>query len=493
MDIEDSLLVEDARDVVIIGAGAIGASIARELSKYQDLSVLVCEKEADVTQGASKANSGIVHGGYDAKHGTLKGRFEHEGNSMFGDVCAQLAVPFKRIGSLVLSFTKRDDLQLEKLLENGTRNGVPGLELWERDRILKEEPHVSVGVRRALYCPNAGIVNPYLYTIANCESAIENGVEFQLNQKVLSVSKERDGLELLVEHTRSKKTTRIKARQVINCAGLYSDSFSSEFTIKPRRGEYFILRKEQGQMANRVLFQAPTERWGKGILVSPTVDGNLLIGPSAADVMDRLDKGTSFQELGYVAWAARRSVPHLDTRMAIRSFAGIRSKSSTGDFVIKEDVETGIIQVAGIDSPGLTSSPAIARHVVNTLVRPQKPLKQDWISKRRPYDSASALHAKHELRFEHASEPEKNVICRCENVTESTIKDCLHRGLPIEASDSVKWRCRAGMGFCGGVRCRPLVCEIMGKELGLDAAAIPKAVPGQEATQRLVKQELGRL
>jgi glycerol-3-phosphate dehydrogenase len=492
-DIEDLVTGPKLKDVIIVGAGCVGASIARALCKYESLSVLVIERESDVSQGASKANSGIVHGGYDSK-GTWKARLEFEGNQMFEEVCNELSVPFKRVGSLVLSFTARDDEELEKLFRNGKLNGVSNLEFWDREKILLEEPHVSIGVRRALYCPHAGITNPYLYTIANCENAIENGAEFLLSTKVLKITRKNKYFEVLVEDRATRQQDIYRAKKVVNCAGVYSDTLSEtrEFDIHPRRGEYVILSREQGQMANRVLFQAPTARWGKGVLVSPTVDGNLLIGPSASDIPERENKDTTFQELAYIAWAARRSVPHLDTRAAIRSFAGIRAKSSTGDFVIAE--KDGFVNAAGIDSPGLTSSPAIAKRVVELLKITSK-IKRNWTPTRTPYD-ASTLTARQgggELLFEH-SHPELNIICRCETVTESTIVDSLRRGIKIQCTDSVKWRTRAGMGECGGARCRPLVCQLIAKEQGLaHPENVPKQVIGQEIPQRLMKYELGRL
>ena len=492
-DIEDLIGggSDSSYDIIVVGAGCVGASIARELSKYDGLRVLVVEQETDVSQGASKANSGIVHGGYDSK-GKWKAKLERKGNQMFGKICEDLAVPFKRIGSLVLSFTERDDTELEKLFVNGHKNGVDDLEFWDRERVLKEEPHVSVGVRQALYCPSAGIVNPYLYTIASCENAIENGVEFLLGTKVLKIGKGKEKFELLVENIETKKQSKLRSRKVVNCAGVWSDTFAEpgHFEIKPRRGEYFILSREQGNMANRVLFQAPTDRWGKGVLVSPTVDGNLLVGPSASDIPERVNKGTTFQELAYVAWAARRSVPHLDTRLSIRSFAGIRAKSSTGDFVIEE--KDGLVHAAGIDSPGLTSSPAIALEVAKML-KLSNPVKAHWNGKRRPYDFRTAARPKEELRYEH-SDPELNIVCRCEGITESTIRESMMRGLPIRCTDSVKWRTRAGMGVCGGVRCRPHVCELIAEENNLpDPAKVPKNVVGQPTPLRLVKTELGRL
>lgn len=489
IDVED-VAGASSFDVVVIGAGCVGACIARELSKYDGLRILMLEQEADVAQGASKANSGIVHGGYDAK-GRWKSVLEREGNEMFGEVCDDLAVPFKRIGSLVLSFTERDDIELDKLMANGIKNGVRRLEFWDRERILKEEPHVSVGVRRALHCPSAGITNPYLFTIANCENAVTNGVTLRLRSKVNSITRKSTGFVVSVLNIERKFNYDIRSKRVVNCTGVFSDELSEDksFSIKPRRGEYLLLSKEQGRMANRVLFQAPTQRWGKGVLVSPTVDGNLLLGPSASDVPERTNKSTSFQELAYVAWAARRSIPHLDTRLALRSFSGIRAKSSTGDFVITESM--GFINCAGIDSPGLTSSPAIAKHVTEMMQLANK-RKTNWVRHREPYERKSMSRFQETPQFSD-KDPDLNIICRCEGVTESTIRDCLNRSIPITCTDSVKWRTRAGMGQCSGVRCRPLVCELIAEKTGLDATEIPKSVIGQDLPTRLNKIELGRL
>lgn len=506
-DIEDLIEGNKKRgvvvyDVIVIGSGVVGACVARELGKYaHKLEVLVLEKEGDVSQGSSKANSGIVHGGYDSVNGSLKSKVELEGNAMYEELCNELSVPFKRIGSLVLAFTPADEVELERLLQNGQRNGVQGLEIWTRAQVLQCEPHVSVGVRKALHCPGAGITNPFLFTIANCENAFDNGVKFRFRAKVVGItSLGANQHEVLLQSGEV-----LLCKSVVNCAGVYSDTLASKggFTIMPRKGEYLLLAKDQGHLATRVLFQAPTIRYGKGVLVSPTVDGNLLLGPSAHDMESREDKVTEIGELAYVAWAARKTLPHVDTRRAIRSFAGIRSKSSTGDFVLREEDEAaGNITCGGIDSPGLTSAPALAKRVINMLLARNKEweINSKYIGTRAPYEHETllALQQGDKLQFELDNNAELNVICRCEDVTESTIRSSIHRLHAMDpnakymSTDSIKLRTRAGMGPCQGARCAHLVADLIKQECG-DHMQVCKLVTEDAPPTRVTRQEMGRL
>lgn len=482
MDVDVEDCAREEVDVVVVGCGVVGACIARELSRFQGLSVLVLEKDHDVSTGSSKANSGIVHGGYDTVHGSLKSQLELEGNRLYPELCKQLSVPFLPVGSLVLSFTEKDDLELDRLLKNGQRNGVPGLELWPRDKVLLEEPHVSVGVRSALFCPGAGITSPYLFTIANCENAFANGVKFQFNAQVAKIASQPNA-----KHLVTLTSGRVVAcKFVVNCAGLYSDQFTSPnqptFTIKPRKGQYLVLAKSQGALANRVLFQAPTVQYGKGVLVTRTVHGNLLVGPSASNMDSREDRDTDIGELAYVAWAARKSVPHLDTRLAIRSFAGIRAKSSTGDFVLREEAR-GHVTCGGIDSPGLTCAPALAKRVVAMLqtTAGQWETKQHVVTQRLDYDDAA--------QFTRPGAPESKVVCKCEHVAQGTICESIGRmlamGISSPSTDGIKLRTRAGMGDCQGLRCRGLVEELIEQAGG--------RVHSGEDRHRVGKRDMGRL
>ncbi|KAH9251074.1 hypothetical protein BASA81_011149 [Batrachochytrium salamandrivorans] len=487
-DVED--IAREEVDIIIVGCGVVGACLARELSKFQGLSVLVLEKDHDVSTGSSKANSGIVHGGYDTVHGSLKSQLELEGNRLYPELCKQLSVPFLPVGSLVLSFTEKDDLELDRLMKNGQRNGVSGLELWPREKVLLEEPHVSVGVRSALYCPGAGITSPYLFTIANCENAFANGVKFQFNAQVMKIA--------MQPNTKYRVTLQsgrvLESKFVVNCAGLFSDQLTSPpqlgFKIKPRKGQYLVLAKSQGTLVNRVLFQAPTVRYGKGVLVTRTVHGNLLVGPSASDMDSKEDRDTDIGELAYVAWAARKSVPHLDTRLAIRSFAGIRAKSSTGDFILREEAK-GYVTCGGIDSPGLTCAPALAKRVVAMLQTSQWKIKSQTITQRIDYDVA-ALANRNLLQFNrpNSSLSELKIVCKCEHVTEGTICESIQRmmamGMETLSTDGIKLRTRAGMGDCQGLRCRGLVEELIEQQGGQVDYPL-------HSNNRVGKRDMGRL
>lgn len=403
---------------------------------------------------------------------------------MWEEFAREVDAPFRRVGSLVLSFTKRDDEELDKLVKNAEKNEVY-VERWDADRVLNDQIHVTVGVRSALFCPSAGITSPYLYTIALAESAIMNGVKFEFGTEYVSAKyDEAKGCYAIDVRSPGRcgvvvESRTILARHVIASAGINADEIflahgggssgetetlvGAGITINPRKGEYVLLAREQGHMVSRVLFQAPTAKYGKGVLVSPTVDGNLLLGPSANDVPSKTDKSTTIEEMAYVTWAARRSVPHLDTREAIRSFAGIRAKSSTGDFVVRPAGPRGtFLHIAGIDSPGLTASPALSAYALtffsNFLSRfRNKEITGDEFKVRGDYLAGGAATV--------GGEPAASkTICKCEGISEAKIRASCRRGIALTHPDSVKWRTRAGMGRCQGVRCRPLVEEIIEDE-----------------------------
>mmetsp|Transcript_30233 Transcript_30233/g.48085 ORF Transcript_30233/g.48085 Transcript_30233/m.48085 type:complete len:493 (-) Transcript_30233:2252-3730(-) len=480
-------------DVAVVGAGVVGANIARELGKYK-LDVVVLESEKDVCQGASKANSGICHGGYDAKHGTLKSKLSRRGNQMFDELASQLNFGFKRIGSLVLAFTDEDLGCLGKLLHNGRLNGVDDLELIDGERARQMEPHLSVGVKGALFCPSAGVVSPYEFTLSLIENAISNGVDVKVGFRVSRI-------EVLHELKTKQRVYRLEndtgdfvdALAIINCAGVYADTIAemvsgagnAGFSITPRKGQYILLGSEQGHMASRVIFQTPTVRWGKGVLVSPTVHGQLLIGPSAAEQLSRQDKGTDELELAYIAWAARRSVPHIDTRLSITSFAGLRARSNLNDFIIQQaPYAKHFINVVGIESPGLTSSPAIARMVVDIL-KCETELTLEANSNFSPHHRHPVLGWK----------KQGTIVCQCEKITDTEIERAIDQaGIPITCTDSIKWRTRAGMGRCQGARCRPYVAEIIAKRLGNETTFqdVPKQVSSL-TPQRVPRKMLSRL
>ena len=450
-------------DIIIIGAGVIGCAIAREMSKYQGR-ILLIEKDNDVSSGASKANSGIVHGGYDAKYGTLKGFFSRKGNLMFPRLNEELNFGYKMIGSLVLAFSDTELEALHRLKENGLLNGVDDLEILDRSQILDMEPHVNPQVKYALYCPSAGVASPYEMTIALAENAIENGVDLRLKQEVIAIEKKNGNFMV------SSSSQQYHAKYIINAAGYFSDRIAnmlglSDFTIHPRKGEYILLNKNQGHLANHVLFQTPSEK-GKGILVTPTFHGNLMLGPNSQSVDDLSSIGTEQDILAYIVETARHSVPNFDIRMTLTSFAGLRATSSKKDFIIEESRIPGFINVAGIESPGLTSSPSIAVYISELLSASGYDLKakKDFNPYRTP------ILQKKDPTFKGTIDdidPSKNIICRCEQVTEAEIVDALHRGIHIDHIDGIKRRTRCTMGPCQGHFCTSRVRKIIAREMNL--------------------------
>jgi len=461
-------------DVIIVGAGVVGGFAARELSRYK-LKVCIVEKEADVAMGTSKANSSIVHAGFDAEPGTLKAKMNVRGNEMMEGICRELDVPFKRIGSFVLGFEEKDKDRLEELLQRGIKNGVKGLQILSREEIAEKEPNVSPNAKYALYAPSAGVVCPYELTIAAVENAVDNGVELMLENKVSNIRFEKD--KFIV----STEKGELKSRFLVNAAGLFADKIAEmvgrhNFTITPRRGEYILFDKNQGKLVNKVLFQVPTDK-GKGILVTTTVDGNLLIGPNAEDIDDREDVSTSAKGLDEIVNGARKSIPGFNMRETITSFAGLRARPSTGDFIIEaSNVNPQLINAAGIESPGLSAAPAIGEYIVDILRSQGLPLvdKNNFNPVRKPV-----------LRFREMDEEELQkaisdnshygrIVCRCEKITEGEIIDAIRRNAGARNLDGIKRRTRAGMGRCQGGFCTPRVVEILSRELGIPMEAVTK-------------------
>lgn len=462
-------------DVVVIGTGIMGACVARELSRY-NLNVVVLDKENDVSNGTSKANSAIIHAGYDAANGTLMAKYNVLGNAMFEDLCKEIEAPFKRVGSYVLAFTEEERPHLELLYDRGVKNGVPGLEILEGAEVLKREPNLNPNIVAALYAPTAGIVGPWEFVIKMLENAVENGVEVRLNSKVVDIQKVDGGYKVVTDKE------EILTKTVINAAGVHADEINDmvskkHFNIIPRKGEYFLLDKVQGTLVNSVIFQCPS-KMGKGILVSCTVHGNLIAGPTATDVESKDDVGNTISEMDMIRREALRSVPSVNFRDNIRNFAGLRAEGDTGDFIIgeAEDAE-GFFNIAGTKSPGLTSAPAIgvdvAKMVVEKLGNPT--MKVEFKKNR------------HQIHFMDLTPEEKaeviakdprygRIICRCESITEGEIVDVIHRTLGARTVDGVKKRCRPGMGRCQGGFCGPRVQEILARELGkkLDEIVLDK-------------------
>ena len=452
-------------DVSIIGAGVVGSAIARELSKY-DLFVALIEKESDVATGASKANTGIVHGGYVAKAGTLKGELCIKGNSMYQKLNEELNFGYKKTGGLVLAFDEEDEKTLEKIYQNALKVGQPEeeIEIIDGDRIKEIEPHVSDQVQTAFYCKSIGVTSPYEFTIALAENAVDNGVDLMLESEVINIEKDNGYFEIKTVNE------KIKSHFVVNAAGLYADRIASmlntdDFEIYPMRGEYVVFSKSQSHLVNSVIFQAPNPKT-KGVVATTTTHGNFMIGPNAEEIDKKNDVSTSFKEIKYIIDQARRSVPDFDTNRMLRTFAGLRPKSTRGDFIIEETEHKGFIQAAGIDSPGLTSSPAIAKKLVNILKDSGlKLIKKDDFNPQRP---AIVVEKDEDFAGEiDHQDPEKNIICRCETVTEAEILDALSRSIPIKTTDAVKRRTWAKTGECQANFCESRIKKIISRELNI--------------------------
>lgn len=463
-------------DVAIIGAGVIGTSIFRELTKY-NLKVVILEKEKDVSMGTSKANSAIVHAGYDPKQGTLMAKYNVKGNEMFENMCKELSVPFKRNGSLIIGFDDEDIETIKYLYENGNRNGVKGLRILNRNEVLEMEPNLSEEVKGALLAPTGGIVGPFEFTIALAENGVQNGGELKLNKEVIKIEKDT------TFKITSKDGEVIESRFLINAAGIYADKIHNmiceeTFKITPRSGEYFVLDKSQGTIVNHTIFQCPS-KMGKGVLVTPTVHGNLLVGPDAIDIEDKEDLGTTGEGLNAVKEASFKTTKKINFKDSIRNFAGLRAQPSTGDFIVEEnDKVKGFIDVAGMKSPGLSSAPAIALDVVEILKNAGCKLeKNPNFNGRREQIHFMELSSNEKAELIKKNPQYGKIICRCESITEGEIVDAIHRSFGVLSIDGIKRRCRPGMGRCQGGFCGPRVQEIIAREynISIDDVVLDKS------------------
>lgn len=453
-------------DVAVIGGGVVGAAVCELLSRT-DASVCLIEKNTDVADGTTKANSGIVHAGYDARPGTKMAGLGMRGARMMEELCTRLDVPFERRGSLVLSFSEEQDEMLQKLLERGRRNGAEGLEVLRREAALEMEPEVCSSVRRALYAPAAGIVDPIQLCVALAEAGALNGAQILLSSEVTQISRETGGFVL------TASGREVRARWIVNAAGLCADHVhrlagGSGFSIRAVRGEYYLLDKQEGTRVRHIVFQCPTAA-GKGVLVSPTVHGNLIVGPNAEDIVDRSDVSTTAAGQQYVRDTALLSVPGIDWSQSIRNFAGVRACASTGDFVVARSPQVPhFINLAGICSPGLTASPAIAEDCLRLLKEDGLSLKAKAHIAARPARKRVRDMTDAELREAvWADDRYGHVVCRCETVTEGEIVEALHRPPVAGTVDSIRKRLGTGMGRCQGGFCTPRILHIMARELDL--------------------------
>lgn len=461
-------------DVVIIGAGVIGCAIARELSRYR-LNICVLEKDADVAEGTSKANSGIVHAGYDAVPGSLKAKFNARGSAMFPSLARELDVPYRRNGSLVVSFSEEDAPRLEKLLENGNTNGIESLEILTRELALEKCPRLSEKVVAALYAKTAAIVCPYELTLAYAENACKNSVRFRFNSPVSGIERIDNGYKLTLSTGEALET-----RTVVNAAGLYADKINNmvsarKLDIIPRKGEYCLFDQAVQELAPLTIFQTPTAM-GKGVLVTKTVDGNLLVGPNAMDVDSRDETDTSREGLEYILKTASLSVGVLPERQIITSFAGLRAHLETDDFEIGEAPDAdGFINVAGIESPGLSSAPAIGEWVAELLAKKLSAEPNSSFDPiRRGIPKFREMDNEERSRYIAQNPAYGRVICRCEIVTEAEIIDAIHRPLGATTLDGIKRRTRAGMGRCQSGFCTTRVLEILERELQIPRETVTK-------------------
>ncbi|EQB3100800.1 NAD(P)/FAD-dependent oxidoreductase [Clostridium botulinum] len=461
-------------DVTIIGSGVTGAAVARELSKY-NLKTCVVEKAIDVANGTSKANSGIVHAGEDPIPGTLKAKMNVRGNEMFDKLQEEIDFPFKRNESFVLCFDEKDIEKLEELRQRGLKNGLPDtMEILNREEALKLEPNLSEYVVAALRLPTGGIVSPYEFNIALAESAAMNGVEFKLETEIIDIEKKEDGYIL--------KTNKgdIETKVVVNAAGVFGDKINNmvsekKYHITARKGEYLLFDKTVGDMVQRTIFQLPT-KMGKGVLVTPTADGNLLLGPTSVDVEEKDDLGTTREGLDIVAEKAKLSIKEIPMRQVITSFAGLRAHEENSDFIIGEAEDAkNFINAIGIESPGLTSAPAIGEYIREMIVEKLKPEENKEFNPIRK-DIPKFREMTNEERKEMIKENSDygKIVCRCEVVTEGEIRDAIRRPLGAKTVDGIKRRTRAGMGRCQSGFCSNRIVEILAEELGIKRNEVTK-------------------
>ncbi|NLL67862.1 MAG: NAD(P)/FAD-dependent oxidoreductase [Clostridiaceae bacterium] len=461
-------------DVLIIGAGVTGSAIARELSRY-NVNACVLEKEEDVGCGATKANSAIVHAGYDAANGTLMAKMNVAGNLMMDQLVKDLDIPYRKNGSLVVCLSEEDRPKLIELYERGVSNGVKELKLLTKEEVLEMEPNLSESIVGALYAPSAGIICPFNLTIALAENANQNGIEFFFDTEVLEIIKLGEGY--IVKTNKKEFTTRF----LVNAAGVYADEIHNmvsnrKIKITPRRGDYLLLDKSVGNYVAKTIFTVPG-KLGKGVLISPTVHGNLIVGPTAIDIEDKESTATTKEGLDEVIQKAGLIVKNLPVRQVITSFAGLRAHETGHEFIIgeAEDAE-GFIDAAGIESPGLTSAPAIGVMVAEIIKEKMGlTLKDDFIATRKGIFNLNDIPLEEQKELIKDKPKYGTVVCRCETVTEGEILDAIHRPLGAKSLDGIKRRVRAGMGRCQSGFCSPKVMEILARELGVSMLDITKS------------------
>lgn len=467
-------------DVTIIGAGIVGASIAKVLSQY-NLKIALIEQSSDVSTGTSKANSGIVHSGYDPEPNSLMAKLNVEGSKLFPKWAEELHFDYKNIGSLVVAFSEEDKNHIETLFQRGKENGVENMKLLSKEELFEIEPNINPEAVGALLANSAGIVSPYQATWAIAENAVENGAKLFLEHKVHSIEKSDNW----IVHTGKGD---IETHYLINAAGLFADKISEmagarKFYIKPRKGEYFLLDSNVGNLCKHTIFQTP-DAYGKGVLITPTVDGNILVGPSAEDSQDKTDTSTSRSYQDFIMEKAEKSIPDIPRRNIINSFAGVRAIAYDGetgekitDFIIEEDAEQkGFINVAGICSPGLTAAPAIGFYVANLLKAGGLKLTEnkDYVSIRKGIENFFTASLDKQQQLIEENPLYGRIICRCEMITEAEIVRAIHSTIGAKDLDGIKRRVRAGMGRCQSGFCSPKITSILSRELNIPLTSVTK-------------------
>ena len=476
-------------DVVIIGAGVSGSASARELSRYK-LNACVIEKTEDVCSGTSKANSGIVHAGFDAPEGSLMAKLNVEGNLMMEELSKELDFPFKKNGSLVICLSEEDMPKLKALYDRGIRNGVKELKILNKEEVLELEPNITDDVYAALYAPTGGIVCPFGLNIALAENANTNGIEFRFNTEAQDIEKIDGGFII--------KTNQgdIRTKYIVNAAGVYADKFhnmvsQNKINITARKGEYCLLDKTAGNHVSRTIFALPG-KMGKGVLVSPTAHGNLIVGPTSTDIDDKEGVNTTREGLDTVIGKSSMNVKNIPMRQVITSFSGLRAHEDNHEFIIKElEDAKGFIDCAGIESPGLTSSPAIGKMVADIL-KEKLNLEENpnFVGTRKGILDPNTLSLEERNQLIKEQPAYGNIICRCEMITEGEIIDAIRRPLGAKSLDGVKRRTRAGMGRCQAGFCSPKTMEILERELSISMFDITKAGGESNMVLGLVKDSI---
>ena len=459
-------------DVIIIGAGVSGCAIARELSRRKG-NFLVIDRAEDVCCGTSKANSAIVHAGYDAPQGTLMAKLNVQGSRMMGALSKELDFHYQNIGSLVVMNKDQNRAELLRLYENGIANGVEGLRIVEQEELRRMEPNISDDAVAALYAPTAAIICPFGLTYALAENAAKNGVSFRFDTEVTNIEAIQGGWKL------TTSSGILETKVVVNAAGVYADRLHNmvsddTMTIVPRRGDYFLLDRSCEGYVHHTIFQLPT-KFGKGVLVTPTVHGNTIVGPTAIDIEDKDSTATTQEGLDQIRSKVCLSVKNLPLRQTITSFAGLRAHDTRHRFTI-EEVAPGFVDCAGIESPGLSCSPAVgvmvAQMVTDILHLAENP---DFDGKRKGILDPKALSFEERARLIKENPAYGTVVCRCETITEGEIIDAIHRVPGARSIDGVKRRTRAGMGRCQGGFCSPKVMEIIARELNIPLSEVTKS------------------